>query len=67
MVSFLRAFFDQLCAALGIDHCAYSSLKEHHDAFFDCSQSASIFWSRKARWVTRVAMFRKVFADRTGI
>lgn len=67
-LAFLRAFFDQLCAAIGIDHCAYLSLKEHHDAFFDCSQKrVDLLVKEGSLAIAEVAMFRKVFADRTGI
>ena len=67
-LTFLRAFFDQLCAALGIYHGAYSSLKEHHDAFFDCSQRrVDLLVKEGSPAIAEVAMFKKVFADRTGI
>jgi len=67
-LAFLRAFFDQLCAALGIDHGAYSLLKEHHDAFFGCSQRrVDLLVKEGSPAIAEVAMFKKVFADRTGI
>ncbi|WP_336972189.1 ATP-dependent helicase [Sphingobium aromaticiconvertens] len=67
-LAFLRAFFDQLCAALSIDHIASASLKEHHEAFFECSQKrVDLLVKEGSLAIAEVAMFRKVFAGRTGI
>jgi superfamily I DNA/RNA helicase len=67
-LAFLRAFFDQLCAALGIDYYACTSLKEHHDAFFESSQKRiDRLIKEGSDAIAELAMFRKVFAGRTGI
>lgn len=65
---FLRAFFDKLCAALGVDRHACASLQEHHNAFFDCSQKRiDRLVKEGSAAIAELAMFRKVFAGRTGI
>lgn len=65
---FLRAFFDQLCAVLGIDRRACALLKEHHDAFIESSQKRiDRLVKEGSEAIAELAMFRKVFAGRTGI
>ena len=65
---FLRAFFDELCAALGVDRQGCASLQEHHDAFFECSQKRiDRLVKEGSAAIAELAMFRKVFAGRTGI
>lgn len=67
-LAFLRSFFDQLCANLGIDRHACASLKEHHDAFFEASQKRiDRLVKEGSAAIAELAMFRKVFAGRTGI
>ena len=67
-LSFLRAFFDQLCTALGIDRQASHSLREHHEAFFESSQKRIDRLTKEGSVaIAEVAMFRKVFAGRAGI
>ncbi|NVN03911.1 MULTISPECIES: ATP-dependent helicase [Asaia] len=65
---FLGAFFDRLCAVLGIDHLACDSLKEHYNAFFESSQKRiDRLIKEGSEAIAELAMFRKVFAGRTGI
>ncbi|MCJ1962121.1 UvrD-helicase domain-containing protein [Novosphingobium mangrovi (ex Hu et al. 2023)] len=65
---FLRAFFDELCVALGIDRHACVSLQEHHDAFFGSSQKRiDRLVNEGSAAIAELAMFKKVFAGRTGI
>lgn len=65
---FLRAFFDQLCSTFGIDRHTYAMLQEHHDAFFECSQRRiDKLVKEGSEAIAELAMFRKVFADRTGV
>jgi DNA helicase II / ATP-dependent DNA helicase PcrA len=67
-LAFLRAFFDQLCTSLGVDYDACLSLKEHYDAFFDCSQKRIDRLIKEGSLaIAELSMFRKVFASRTGI
>ncbi|MFX6201915.1 ATP-dependent helicase, partial [Acinetobacter baumannii] len=57
-----------LCAAFGIDYHACASLQEHHDAFFECSQKRiDRLVKEGSAAIAELAMFRKVFAGRTGI
>lgn len=65
---FLRAFFDKLCSTFGIDRHTYAMLQEHHDAFFECSQRRiDKLVKEGSEAIAELAMFRKVFADRTGV
>ena len=60
-LKFLLECFDALLAALGIDRTSSAMLVEHYEAFVEGSQR------RIDRLVAEVAMFRKVFDERTGI
>ncbi|KIZ50947.1 ATP-dependent DNA helicase [Pseudomonas oryzihabitans] len=65
---YLRAFFDQLCSVFGIDRYTCTALQEHHDAFFECSQRrVDKLIDEGSEAIAELAMFRKVFAGRTGI
>lgn len=67
-LAFLQAFFDQLFTSLGVDYDACLSLKEHYDAFFDCSQKRIDRLIKEGSLaIAELSMFRKVFASRTGI
>jgi hypothetical protein len=67
-LTFLRAFFDRVFIAIGIDWRANPSLREHHDAFFECSQRRIDRLVKEGSLaIAEVAMFRRVFAGRSGI
>ncbi|MGL4439512.1 MAG: UvrD-helicase domain-containing protein [Bosea sp. (in: a-proteobacteria)] len=67
-LTFLRAFFDQLFVALGIEWRTNPSLQEHHEAFFESSQRRiDRLVNEGSSAISEVAMFRKVFASRKGI
>ncbi|WP_328589805.1 3'-5' exonuclease, partial [Pseudomonas coronafaciens] len=67
-LAFLRAFFDQLCSTFGIERHTYAALQEHHDAFFESSQKRiDKLIKEGAEAIAELGMFRKVFADRTGV
>ncbi|AXA67755.1 UvrD-helicase domain-containing protein [Pseudomonas oryzihabitans] len=67
-LTFLREFFDHLCSAFGIDRHICAVLQEHHDAFFECSQRRiDKLIKEGSEAIAELTMFKKVFADRTGI
>lgn len=67
-LTFLALFFDALFAALEIDRQASPSLVEHHAAFFESSQRRiDRLVQEGSVAIADVAMFRKVFAGRSGI
>lgn len=67
-LAYLRQFFDVLFEAIGIDRTASPSLVEHYDDFFESSEARVQYLARDGSApITELAMFRKVFAHRTGI
>lgn len=67
-ITFLRLFFDELFAEIGIDRTSSQSLVEHYDAFFEASQRrVDKLIAEGSLAIAEVAMFRKVFAARSGI
>ncbi|PHR19434.1 MAG: ATP-dependent DNA helicase [Sphingopyxis sp.] len=67
-LTYLREFFERLFEAIGIDWRASPSLVGHHDAFFESSQLRIERLQREgSEAIGEIEMFRKVFANRTGI
>jgi DNA helicase-2/ATP-dependent DNA helicase PcrA len=67
-LTFLRIFFDQLFLAIGIDRDTSPSLQEHYEPFFECSQRRiDLLIKDGSHAIAEIAMFRKVFAGRSGI
>ncbi|KZC98271.1 UvrD-helicase domain-containing protein [Thalassospira xiamenensis] len=67
-LTFLRTFFDRLFMMIDIDWQANLSLTEHYDAFFECSQRRIDRLAKEgALAIADIAMFRRVFAARSGI
>jgi DNA helicase-2/ATP-dependent DNA helicase PcrA len=67
-LTFLREVFDRLFATIGVDYRVNPSLSEHHDAFFECSQRRIDRLTKEgSEAIAEVAMFRRVFAGRSGI
>jgi len=67
-LKFLLECFDALFAALGIDRTSSPMLVEHHDAFVEGSQRRlDKLVADGATAIAEVAMFRKVFDEKTGI
>ncbi|HCE67892.1 MAG TPA: ATP-dependent helicase [Geobacter sp.] len=65
---YLTDFFESVFSKLGVDFTLNPSLKEHHDAFFESSQTR-IDRLRKegAQFVGDISAFKKVFENRSGI
>ncbi len=67
-LAYLLECFDALFAALGIDRRTSLMLTEHYDAFVEGSQRRlDRLIADGATSIAEVAMFRKVFAEKTGI
>lgn len=67
-LKFLLECFDALLAALGIDRTSSAMLVEHYEAFVEGSQRRiDRLVADGAAAIAEVAMFRKVFDERTGI
>lgn len=67
-LKFLLECFDALFAALGIDRTSSPMLVEHYDAFVEGSQRRlDRLVADGATAIAEVAMFRKVFHEKTGI
>ena len=67
-LAFLNCFFDKLFEVIGIDRMSSAMLIEHHDAFFESSRLRIERLQREgSEAIGEIGMFRKVFADRTGI
>jgi superfamily I DNA/RNA helicase len=67
-LTYLRSFFHRLFEAIGIDRASSPMLVEHHDAFFDSSQKRiDRLVKDGSAAIADLAMFRKVFAARSGI
>lgn len=65
---FLREFFEAVFVRLGIDFRSYTSLLDHHLAFFNSSQAKiEKLRAEGAEFVSGIEFFRKVFRHRTGI
>ncbi|MBD8551297.1 UvrD-helicase domain-containing protein [Sphingomonas sp. CFBP 8764] len=67
-LAYLLECFDALLSALGIDRRTSPMLTEHYDAFVEGSQRRlDRLVADGATAIAEVAMFRKVFAEKTGI
>jgi len=67
-LKYLLECFDALSAALGIDRASSPMLVEHYDAFVEGSQRRlDRLVADGATAIAEVAMFRKVFNEKTGI
>jgi hypothetical protein len=67
-LAYLQAVFDTLFAQLNLDYRAVPTLNEHHIAFFESSAARIERLVREGGVAfAGIAMFRKVFATRTGI
>ena len=67
-LAYLLECFNALFAALGIDRTAFPMLVEHYDAFVEASQRRiAKLAADGAAAIAEVAMFRKVFDEKTGI
>lgn len=67
-LKYLLECFDALFAALGIDRTSSAMLVEHYEAFVEGSQQRiDRLIADGAAAIAEVAMFRKVFDERTGI
>lgn len=67
-LKYLIECFDAIFAALGIDRTISPMLVEHYDAFVEGSQRRlDRLVADGATAITELAMFRKVFDERTGI
>lgn len=67
-LTYLNLFFDELLFQLGIVLSDYPALKDHYEAFFGDSQARIERLQRDGlQGISDIAMFRRVFAIRTGI
>ena len=67
-LEYLLECFDALFAALGIDRATSPMLVEHYDAFVEGSQlRIDKLTATGGTAIAEIAMFRKVFAEKTGI
>jgi superfamily I DNA/RNA helicase len=67
-LAYLEQFFDHLFERLNIDFRAFSSLVEHHDAFFSSSRDRIQRIQREGTtFINTINAFRKVFESRSGI
>jgi superfamily I DNA/RNA helicase len=67
-LEYLLECFDALFAALGIDRAISPMLAEHYDAFVEGSQlRIEKLTATGGTAIAEIAMFRKVFAEKTGI
>ncbi|MDQ0561176.1 superfamily I DNA/RNA helicase [Rhizobium mesoamericanum] len=67
-LEYLELFFDELLLALGIDIALFPSLDDHRTAFFERSRiQIERLENVGVQAVSNIAMFRRVFASRSGI
>jgi DNA helicase-2/ATP-dependent DNA helicase PcrA len=67
-LEFLRLFFDDFCLAVGLELTDSPMLAEHHETFFARSEmQIARLEEAGVQGVSAIAMFRRVFASRTGI
>lgn len=67
-LTYLRQFFETLFSNLGINFRVFSTLYDHHAAFFDSSQKRiDRLKSEGSEFIADIDIFRKVFQSRTGI
>ena len=67
-LQYLRLYFDELMACLGIDWQSHRLLSEHHQAFFNSSAARVERLRREGTpYLGEVGFFRKVFQHRSGI
>lgn len=67
-LEYLELFFDELLLALGIDIVLFPSLDDHRTAFFERSRiQIERLENAGVQAVSNIAMFRRVFAARSGI
>ena len=67
-LEYLELFFDELLLVLGIDIALFPSLGDHRTAFFDRSRlQIERLENAGVQVVSNIAMFRRVFATRSGI
>lgn len=67
-LTYLDLFFDELFFQLGLELADYPSLAEHREMFFGDSQKRIESLERGGlQGITDIAMFRRVFASRSGI
>ena len=67
-LAYLRRFFDTLFERLGIQYHELVHLEEHHQAFFESSESRiSRLVSEGVDSIGDIGFFKKVFQNRTGV
>ena len=67
-LEYLELFFDELLLVLGIDIALFPSLDDHRKAFFERSRTQiERLENAGVQAVSNIAMFRRVFAARSGI
>ncbi len=67
-LEFLRLFFADFCLAVGVDLANFLTLSEAYEAFFSRSRNQiARLEGEGVQGVSALAMFRRVFASRTGI
>jgi superfamily I DNA/RNA helicase len=68
-LTFLRAFFAQVCVQLGIQFERILYLRSHYDSFFEGSQARidRLMREENSLSITDIATFRRVFATKSGI
>ena len=67
-MEFLRLFFEEFSIGVGLDPAEYVLLEEHHETFFARSErQIDRLQASGVQGVNDIAMFRRVFASRTGI
>ena len=67
-IPYLKQFFEMLFDTLGIDYRLHSSLREHHDSFFQSSQDRiDRLIKEGADFISNISSFRRVFKPREGI
>lgn len=67
-LEYLELFFDELLLVLGIDIALFPSLDDHRKAFFERSRiQIERLENAGVQAVSNIAMFRRVFAARSGI
>ena len=65
---YLRRFFSTLFEQLGVQISDFKQLHEHHEAFFESSESrVARLEAEGLEEIGSIAFFRKVFQNRTGI
>jgi len=67
-LEYLRLFFDDFCLGVGLEIDQHPALAEHYETFFARSQTQiERLEEAGVQGVGDIAMFRRVFASRTGI